>query len=267
MVSLDELGLYLILGAFAGTMAGLLGIGGGLIIVPALAAIFVSQNLPGDIIMHLALGTSLATIVVTSLSSIRTHHSHHAVLWPIVRQLAPGILIGAWLGGWLAGQMTTAWLKPIFGIFELLVALHLLSGKQVEEHKNLPGPVVMNSAGGLIGMISAIVGIGGGTLTVPFLVWNGTAIRKAIATAAACGLPIAVSGALSYAVVGWGLPQLPEHTLGYIHLPAFLGIIITSALFAPLGARLTHRLPVQSLKKIFAFFLLLVAAKLLTSEF
>ncbi|TNF36098.1 MAG: sulfite exporter TauE/SafE family protein [Gammaproteobacteria bacterium] len=267
MANPDVLALYLLLGAFAGTMAGLLGIGGGLIIVPALAAIYVSQNLPGDIIMHLALGTSLATIVITSISSVRSHHRHQAVLWPVAARLAPGILIGAWLGGWLAGQLTTAWLKPIFGVFEILVALHLLSGKQVEEHERLPGPLIMNSAGGVIGTISAIVGIGGGTLTVPFLVWHGTAIRKAIATSAACGLPIAISGSLSYAVAGWGNPQLPDHVLGYIHLPAFVGIVLTSALFAPLGARLTHRLPVQLLKKIFAVFLLLVAAKLLTSEF
>ena len=259
--------LYLILGAFAGTLAGLLGVGGGLVIVPALAAIFYYQGINADIIMHLALGTSLATIVITSVSSILAHHRHQAILWPVFWQLTPGILIGAWLGGWLAGQLTTGWLKPVFGIFELLVGLHMLSGRQVRQHGSLPGAAAMTGAGGIIGSISAIVGIGGGTMTVPFLVWNAIQIRKAIATSAAVGLPIAISASLSYVVTGWQHEQLPDNSLGFVYLPAFLGIIICSALFAPLGAKLTHSLPVHSLKKIFAVLLIVVAIKLLTSEF
>lgn len=259
--------LYLLLGACAGLLAGLLGVGGGLIIVPALAALFVLQGLPNDIIMHLALGTSLATIAITSISSIRSHHQHQAVLWRAFLQMTPGILIGAWLGGWLASQMTTQWLKPVFALFELSVGLYMLSGIQVPSHRTLPGIRGMSSAGGFIGVISAIVGIGGGTLTVPFLVWNGTPLRFAIATSAAIGLPIAIAGSLAYIMSGWQAAALPEHTLGYVHLPAFLGIILSSAIFAPVGARLTHRLPVHTLKRIFAFFLLLIAIKLLISEF
>ena len=259
--------LYLLLGAFAGLTAGLLGVGGGLIIVPVLASIYLLQGIASEVIMHMALATSLASIIITSISSVRTHHQHQAVLWPVFWQLTPGILIGAWLGGWLAGEITTQWLKPIFACFELSVAIYMLMDRPVTEHGKLPGRLAMGSAGGMIGSLSALVGIGGGTLTVPFLCWNSVQLRNAIATSAACGLPIAVSGTLAYIFTGWQHTQLPDYTLGYVHLPAFLGIIISSALFAPLGARLTHRLPVKTVKKIFAVFLFAVAIKLLLTEF
>jgi hypothetical protein len=258
--------LYLALGAFAGLLAGLLGVGGGLVIVPVLAALFMQQGVASEVIMHLALGTSLASIVFTSLSSIRAHQQHGAILWPPFRQLTPGILLGAALGGWVAGIMTTAWLKPLFGIFELLVALHMLLSIQPRAHRSLPGKLSMTGAGSVIGLVSALVGIGGGTLTVPLLVWHSVALRQAIATSAACGLPIAVAGSLSYIANGWGQPLLPAHTLGYLHVPALLGIVTSSMLFAPLGAKLTHSLPVSLLKKIFGGFLLLLAIKLLLSE-
>ena len=260
-------GSYLLLGACAGLLAGLLGVGGGLIIVPVLAVLFLQQEgLPGDIIMHLALGTSLASIVFTSLSSIYAHQRHGAICWLPFRQLTPGIILGAAVGGWLASQMSTSWLKPLFALFELGVGLHLLLSVATHAHRTLPGPARMTGAGGVIGMVSSLVGIGGGTLTVPFLVWHGVSIRQAIATSAACGLPIALAGALSFIINGLHQPLLPEHTLGYVHLPALLGVAISSVLFAPLGARLTHRLPVTMLKKILGGLLLLLAAKLLLSE-
>ena len=257
---------YLFIGALAGTLAGLLGVGGGLVIVPALVAAFYHQNMPSDIIMHLALGTSLATIIITSLSSIRAHHQHQAILWPTVWRLTPTLMVGAWLGGWLASIMTTHLLKPIFGLFELLVAVYMLSGRQMDKHAEQPSIWLLNTAGGGIGAISAIVGIGGGTMTVPFLSWYGVALRKAIATSAACGLPIALAAALSYVINGWQHNH-SVNNLGYVHLPAFIGIIITSVLFAPLGAMLTHRLPVPLIRKVFACLLIAVAIKLLFSEF
>ncbi|MDQ1363538.1 MAG: uncharacterized protein QG652_1399, partial [Pseudomonadota bacterium] len=216
-----------------------------------------------DVIMHLALGTSLASIVFTSLSSIRAHQQRGAILWLPFRQLTPGIVIGAAAGGWLAGMMATAWLKPLFAIFELGVALHMLSSIQPHAHRPLPGNIKMSGAGGLIGLVSSLVGIGGGTLTVPWLVWHSVALRQSIATSAACGLPIALAGSLSYIINGWQQPLLPEHALGYVHLPAFSGIVISSMLLAPLGARLAHSLPVAILKKIFGVFLLLLALRLL----
>ncbi|HEX5636345.1 MAG TPA: sulfite exporter TauE/SafE family protein, partial [Gammaproteobacteria bacterium] len=242
------------------------GVGGGLIIVPVLAALFALHGVASDVIMHLALGTSLASIAFTSLSSLRAHQKHHAILWPAFRQLTPGILLGAAFGGWLAGMMTTAWLKPLFAVFELGVALHMLSSVQTHAHRSMPGWAGMSGAGGIIGLVSSLVGIGGGTLTVPWLAWNSVPLRQAIATSAACGFPIAVAGSLSYIVNGWQHASLPTYTLGYVHLPAFIGIVISSVLFAPLGARLTHSLPVPILKKIFGGLLLLLGIKLLLSE-
>jgi uncharacterized membrane protein YfcA len=260
-------GLYLALGAFAGLMAGLLGVGGGLIIVPVLASVFARQGVDASIIMHLALGTSLSSIVITSISSVRSHHQHQAVLWPVFWQLTPGIVLGAGLGGLLAGQLSTGFLKPVFAVFELGVGLHMLLHRPPQQHSPLPGKAVMATAGGVIGGVSSLVGIGGGTLTVPFLVWNSVGLRQAIATSAACGLPIAIAGSLAYVVSGWHHTLLPGHTLGFIHLPAFFGIILASMLAAPLGAKLTHRLPVATLKKIFGGFLLMLAIKLFFSEF
>lgn len=262
-ISLPYWTLYLATGAFAGVSAGMLGIGGGLIIVPVLASLYISQGMDSDIIMHLALGTSLATIVITSLSSVRAHHKHQAVIWPVFWKLAPGILIGAWIGGWLASIISSNNLKPVFGFFALLVALQMISGRQVDQHRSLPCPLAMSSTGGLIGSISAIVGIGGGTLTVPFLLWSSINMRHAIATSAACGFPIALAGSLSYMVFGWNHSQLPDNALGFVYLPAFFGIIMSSVIFAPLGAWLAHRLPVLILKRVFALFLFAVAGKLL----
>ena len=245
----------------------MLGVGGGLVIVPVLASLFAWQGLHSSIIMHLALGTSLASIIFTSLSSVRAHQKHQAILWPMFKKLAPGILIGATLGGLIAGYLNTQILKPVFAMFELLVAMHMLSTTQVQAHRGLPETAGMITAGSIIGGLSALVGIGGGTMTVPFLVWCKVNMRHAIATSAAAGLPIAIAGSLSYMVSGWKNPDLPELSLGYVHLPSLAGIALCSVLFAPIGARLAHSLPIHILKKIFALFLILMASKLLLSEF
>ena len=255
--------LYLATGIFAGLASGLLGVGGGLIIVPVLFIIFSAQNLPAEHIMHMALATSLATIIVTSISSTHAHHKKQAVLWPVFLLLAPGICLGAWLGGLAASEIKTDILKPAFGIFELLVAALLLWNKQSQQHKVGINKIKSAIGGFVIGMASAIVGIGGGTLTVPFLNWHNISIRNAVATSAACGLPIAIFGAASYVYAGWSINDLPEQTLGYVHLPAFGLIIITSFLFAPVGAKLAHRLPELALKRGFAIFLMLLGLKMI----
>ena len=255
--------LYLATGIFAGLASGLLGVGGGLIIVPVLYFIFSAQNLPAEHIMHMALATSLATIIITSISSARAHHKKQAVLWPIFLLLAPGICVGAWFGGIAASEIKTDILKPAFGIFELFVALHLFGNQQSQQHIVTLNKIKSAIGGFIIGSVSAIVGIGGGTLTVPFLHWHNIAIRNAVATSAACGLPIAVFGAASYVYAGWSLKDLPDQTLGYVHLPAFSLIIITSFLFAPVGAKLAHCLPENTLKKGFAVFLMLIGLKML----
>ena len=255
--------LYLATGVFAGLASGLLGVGGGLIIVPVLYYIFNAQGLPSENIMHMALATSLATIIITSISSTRAHHKKQAVLWPVFLLLAPGICIGAWFGGIAASETKTDILKPGFGIFEFIIALYLLWNHQSPQHTVSLNKIKSTTGGFIIGVISAIVGIGGGTLTIPFLHWHNIAIRNAVATSAACGLPIAVFGAASYVYAGWSVSNLPEQTLGYIHLPAFIFIIITSFLFAPVGARLAHRIPEDILKKGFAIFLILIGLKMI----
>jgi len=260
-----ELSLYLALGIIVGILAGLLGVGGGLIIVPVLAAIFISQGLPLDIVMHLALGTSLASILFTSISSVYSHHQHQAVSWNRVFKLTPGILLGAWFGGLFAGNLSSDILKPIFAIFELLVAAYMLSNIKTSAHNPQPSMLNFCGSGGVIGFISSIVGIGGGTLSVPWLVWHGSSIHKAIATSAAVGFPIAVGGALSYLYAGWNHLLLPEYSAGFIYLPALFGIVVSSMLFAPLGASWAHKLDVKKLKRIFAILLIGLAGYLFFS--
>jgi len=260
-----ETALYLLLGAFVGILAGLLGVGGGLIIVPILAAIFVYHDLPNDIIMHLALGTSLASILFTSISSVYSHHKHQAVSWTHAMKLTPGILLGAWSGGLFASILSSDILKPVFALFELLVAAYMLWGVKAHTHNTSPSLINFNISGGAIGFISSIVGIGGGSMTVPWLMWHGSSIHKAIATSAAVGFPIAVGGAISYLYAGWNHALLPQYSLGFIYLPALFSIILSSVFFAPLGARLAHKLEVNKLKRVFAFLLIALAVYLFAS--
>lgn len=260
---LPTLLFYLLLGAFAGVMAGLLGVGGGLIIVPALAWIFQHQQIAETALMHLAIGTSLATIIATSISSVRAHHQRGAVLWPTVWRLTPGIVTGAWLGAAVADALSSFALQKVFAVFVLLMAAQMGFGAKPAPHRDLPKTAGMLATGGVIGAVSAIVGIGGGSLTVPFLSWCNVPIRQAVATSAACGLPIALAGALGFVVTGLNAPGLPAWSLGYVYGPALLGVALTSMLFAPLGARLAHTLPTEMLKKIFAAFLAVIGVKML----
>lgn len=260
---METLLLYILLGAVAGVLAGLLGVGGGLVIVPVLAWVFVDAGFPASVIMHLALGTSLATIMVTSISSAYSHHQYGAVLWPVFVKLAPGIVIGAWLGAAVADQLPSATLQKVFGVFELLVAVQLALNLKTAPHRTLPGKLMTGISGTVIGGVSAIVGIGGGTLTVPFLHWRNINIRNAVATSAACGLPIAVAGALGYIVAGWNNTLLPAGSSGYVYWPAFAAIGITSLIFAPLGAKLAHTIPAALLKRVFSAVLLILGIKML----
>jgi uncharacterized membrane protein YfcA len=208
--------------------------------------------------MQLAVGTSLATIVFTSLSSMRAHHLHGAVRWALMLQLSAGILAGAWLGGVLAEWMGGGALAALFGVFELLVAAQMAFGRPPAPHRQTPGPARNTPAGALIGALSALLGIGGGTLTVPYLVWHRVDMRQAVATSAACGLPIALVGAAGFAAVGWQKDSLPPGSTGFIHWPAVIAISVLSVSSAPFGARLAHRLDQQRLKRIFAGFIALL---------
>ena len=254
---------YLLTGALAGVIAGLLGVGGGLVIVPALLYLFILQKLPAEILMHMAVATSLATIVFTSISSTLAHHRRGAVLWQQVRLFIPGIVVGGLLGAAIADHLASESLRITFGVVEILVAVQIGFDIKPSAHRELPGSSGMFFAGGGIGALSTLLGIGGGTLTVPFLLWCNVNIRNAIATSSASGLPIAVVGAIAMVIAGWDAENLPAGSTGYVYWPAATVIIIASVLCAPLGARLTHTLPIKALKRIFAIVLACVGTRML----
>ncbi|GLR12310.1 UPF0721 transmembrane protein [Chitinimonas prasina] len=254
---------FLATGCAAGFLAGLLGVGGGLIIVPALIWVFEQHGFPPQHTLHLALGTSLASIVFTSLSSVRAHHGRGAVQWATVKRMGLGLALGTFAGSWLAAQVDSLWLKWFFVAFAYLVAAQMLSGYKPKPSRQLPGAAGLSTAGGLIGGVSAFVGIGGGSLSVPFMSWCNVPLQTAVGTSAALGFPIAVGGLLGYAVNGAGLDHLPPWSLGFVYLPALAGIVVASVLMAPLGAAVAHRLPVATLKKCFAALLIIIASKML----
>lgn len=253
--------LYLLTGAVAGFAAGLLGIGGGLIIVPALYFIFSAQAYPEQYLMHMALTTSLATIIFTSISSTLAHQRKKAVLWPVVLILGPGIIIGSWCGGLFASALDSSLLASVFAVFELLVAINLLLKKQPARQQTEINALAATGGGLIIGFISTIVGIGGGTMTVPFLHWFNVSMRNAVATSAACGFPVAVIGTLSFIYASYDQPLSDQLTsFGYLQPYALLIIASSSFIFAPSGARMAHAVSEKTLRLIFAGILLCLSA-------
>jgi uncharacterized protein len=247
--------IYLILGGFAGTLAGLFGVGGGMIIVPVLVYSFSVQGFSVDVLTHMAVGTSLATIAFTSINAIRAHHLKGAVRWPLFRWMTLGILAGTVVGAMTAALLDGPLLQRIIGVFAIAIAIQMGFDLKPRAAKEVPGKVGLTGAGGVIGWASAIFGIGGGSLTVPFLVWRSVPMQQAVATSSACGFPIAVAGALSFMVTGWHNQALPDWSLGFVYLPGLVGIAVTSMLFAGFGARLAHRLSQTLLKRLFALLL------------
>lgn len=258
MEFLNDYLLYFAAGAAAGLLGGMLGIGGGMVVVPVLVFSFHAHDFPPGVLTHMAVGTSLATIILTSISSVRAHHQRGAVDWTIFRQVAPGLVLGSLLGAQIAHELPARLLQLVIGSFALLMAAQMLSGWQASGHRQLPGRTGMGIAGGVIGTASAIFGIGGGSLMVPFLSYHQLLMQRAVATASACGLPIAVAGTAGFILAGWHTEGLPPSSLGYIYLPAFAGISMASVLFARIGAQFAHRLPAATLKKLFALLLVLV---------
>lgn len=249
---LIETCLYILTGAAAGFAAGLLGVGGGLIIVPVLYFVFNMLGYEQQYLMHMALTTSLATIVITSISSTRAHHRRQAVLWTSVLLLTPGIILGAWFGGGAAAAFDSEILRRFFACFELIVAINLILKVQPAQHTTRVSRLSASIGGFFIGFISTIVGIGGGTLTVPFLHWHNISMRNAVATSAACGFPIALIGTLSYLYASWGLNTNSGMTIGYLQVYAMLIIASCSFLFAPLGAKVAHTISEKNLRLSFA---------------
>ncbi len=256
---------YLGLGVFAGLLGGMLGVGGGIVVVPALIWIFKQEGVQADVLTHLAIGTSLAAIIFTSLSAIRAQQKRGAIDWAVVRMLVPATLIGGLVSGYLAGFIPAATLKMIFSIFLLAVSLQLLAKWQPASHWTLPGPKALWGVGLGIGSLSAMMGIGGGTISVPFLHACNVDMKRAIAISTTLGFPIALFGAAGFVLSGWHHAGLPAWSFGYVDLPALLAVGATSMAVAPLGVRLAHHLPVARLKRAFGMLLLVVALQMLFS--
>ena len=253
----------ILLGLVSGLLAGLFGIGGGLIIVPTLAILFRVQGVPAELVMLMAVATSLATIILTAIASVLAHHRLGSVVWAKVYSLSPGIMVGAALGAVVAKHISADALRTILVVFLLYVAIQMAFQVKPKPDRIKQSKALDLLAANIIGLVSSIVGIGGGTLTVPYLIRGQMLMRNAVAVASACGLPIAVSGTISYAILGWNALDLPEWSLGYVYLPVFFGTGLSSLVTAPMGAKLAHTLPAAKLKRYFSLLLFVMAAKLM----
>jgi uncharacterized membrane protein YfcA len=257
---------YLATGAVIGLLAGLLGIGGGMTLVPVLAALFSAQQLAPAHVMHLALGTAMASIVFTASSSVREHHRLGSVDWGIVRRLAPPMMLGTLLATLGSGWVPQRALALAFAGIVVLAAAQIWTGrKPASGAQGLPGAAALWAVGLGIGLVCGLVSAGGAFLTMPFLLWRGVPVRTAIGTGAALGLPVALLGTAGYVAGGWQVTGLPAGALGFVLLPALLPVVLASMLVAPYGARLAHRLPVAMLRRVFAVVLWLLAAKMVWS--
>ena len=256
---------YLAIGLTAGFLAGLLGVGGGMIMVPMLVFVFTAKGFPAEHMMHLSLATSMATIVFTSFSSVRAHHSHKAVDWPVARAMAPGIVFGALAATLVSGFVPTRPLAIFFTAFMFYAAIQMFFEAKPKPSRLLPGAAGLFGVGAAIGAISSVLAAGGAFLSIPFLVRCNVPLKRAVGTAAANGFPIALAGSAGYVLNGMRIDGLPEGSLGFVYLPALALIVAASMPMAPLGARLAHRLPVKQLRIAFALMLFAIALRMLAN--
>jgi uncharacterized membrane protein YfcA len=259
--------VYLLMGLFVGFFAGLLGIGGGLMLVTLMVYVFALQGFPEDRVVHLALGTSITSIVFTSFSSLRAHHKHGAVRWDILRAAVPGLIVGTLLGTVLADQLKSKYLAVFFVIFVYYSAGQMFIGVKPKPTRQLPDKPGMTAVATVIGVVSSLVGVGGGVMTIPLMSLCNVPMRQAIGTSAALGLPIALAGAVGFIVTGLHKDHLPALSLGYVYLPALVGIVLGTFVTVPWGAMMTHRMPTNTLTKIFAVILFILATRMLWSLF
>ena len=256
---------YLAIGVAVGFLAGLLGIGGGMVMVPMLVIVFTAKGFPAEHMMHLALATALATIAFTSLSSVRAHHRHGGVDWAVARAMSPGIVAGSLAAALAAGLVPTRPLAVFFTGFMFYAAAQMLVEFKPKASRELPGPAGLFGAGAAIGAISSLLAAGGAFLSIPFLLWCNVPLRRAIGTAAANGFPIALAGTVGYVLQGLRANDLPAWSFGYVYLPALALIVVASMPLAPLGARLAHRLPVKRLRVAFALMLFALGLRMLAN--
>jgi len=254
-----------LLGLTTGFLAGLLGIGGGMIMVPFITAILSHRGIENNLAIKMAIATSMATIVFTSISSVRAHHKKGAIRWDLVKGLAPGIVLGAALASLgVFALLKGSALGLFFAAFVSFSATQMFLDKKPKPSRTIPGTSGLVGAGSVIGFLSGLVGAGGGFISVPFMTWCNVAIHNAVATSAALGFPIALANAAGYVLGGQHLADLPPYSFGYIWLPGLAMIASCSVLTAPLGASVAHKLPVKKLKRVFASILYLLAAYMLT---
>ncbi|HYL87383.1 MAG TPA: sulfite exporter TauE/SafE family protein [Burkholderiales bacterium] len=258
-----EWAAYLGIGLLVGFAAGLLGIGGGVVMVPLLVLVFRAHEMPAEHVLHLALGTALAAMMFTSVSSMRAHHAHGGVDWKIARAMAPGMLAGSFAAALVAGFIPTRPLALGFTLLVFYAATQILLDLKPPGSRELPGSAGLFTAGAVIGAISSLLAAGGAFMTIPFLSWCKVPLRRAIGTAAANGLPIAIAGTAGYLIQGLRVADLPNPSLGYVYLPALALVVLTSMLAAPLGARVAHRLPIKLLRRLFALLLYVFALRML----
>lgn len=252
---------FALTGIIAGFLAGYLGIGGGLILVPALSWIFSRDPATAGVAVQMAVATSLATMLFSSLSSVLAHQRRRAIIWPLFKRLMPGLLAGALLGSFIADYLSSATLGKVFGVFALVVSVQILRGSTQAKSQSLPGYLPTTGIGFGIGSISSLLGIGGGSMTVPWMLWHGQTTRNAIATAAACGYPVAVAGTLGFVLLGDQVAA--EFALGYVHLKALAVVAVFAVLGAPVGVAAIHGSSALLARRIFAAFLLAVAIRML----
>ena len=250
----------ILMGACAGYLAGLMGIGGGMIMVPFMAFILTAKGFPADYVVKMAVATSLATICFTSLSSVRAHHQRGAVLWPVVKLLAPGILLGSIIGAQIAVALPTKILSTVFALFVAFSATQMFLDRKPKPTRTLPGGLGMFGMGNLIGLLSSLVGAGGAFVSVPFMTWCNVKIHEAVGTSSALGFPIALAGTLGYIWAGQDMPNMPPGSVGYLYVPGLVFIALASMSTAPLGARTAHRMDIRPLKRVFAVALYILAA-------
>ena len=262
---MPEVAAYLAIGAATGFFAGLLGIGGGTIIVSSLALMFAAQGVPQPYVMHMAIGTSLAAIMAGAWASFRTHDRHAAVDWSVVKPMIPGVLVGVFAGAVLARVMGGGFLKVFFLSFMTLIIVQTVFDLKPKAARGLPGTAGLAATAVLIGTSSSLFGGGAAAVGVPFFTWCGMTMHRAIGTVAALGFPVAIAGAVAYAIAGLGVPGMPAWSVGFVYLPAFVGIAAASLLVAPFGARLAHRLQGPTLRRIFAVFLIAIGVKVAIS--
>ena len=256
---------YAAIGAAVGFFAGLLGIGGGAIMVPLLVMLFGAQGMPREQILHLAVGSGMATILLTSVSSVRAHAQRGALRWDLIKSMTPGILVGGLAGSSVAGAIPTRVFAVLFCVVVYIASANILLDRRPKPTRAAPGPLGMFLAGFIISAASAFAAVGGAFMTVPFMLYCNVPLLQAIGCAAAIGFPIALAGTAGFIASGLAQGGLPSWSIGYVYLPAFLGIALTSVLFAPAGAAFAHRLKTKTLKRVFAGLLFVMATKMLIS--